>query len=131
MLSMLTYADVCCIVAQYQRADVVVMLIIFACIISGCFFLMGSDHLRRKALALTTGQPMLKPPRFICAITCVVGALVATFTILFGKAFSGLILLTFGGENQFTDVFTVVIVVVFLVSLPSQLVRMLTYADIC
>ena len=46
----------------------------------------------------------------------------ATFTILFGKAFSGLIILTFTGHNQFTGVFTVLVVLVFLVSLPTQLV---------
>ena len=51
-----------------------------------------------------------------------VGAFVATFIILFGKAFSGLIILTFTGHNQFTGVFTVLIVLVFLVSLPTQLV---------
>jgi hypothetical protein len=46
---------------------------------------------------------------------------ISWFTVLFGKSFSTLLLLTFAGDNQFTDPFAVIIVVVFLISLPAQL----------
>jgi hypothetical protein len=74
-----------------------------------------------RAIEKQTGV-LPRPSRVVGAVTCLVGAFVATFTILFGKAFSGLIILSFTGQNQFTDVFTVLIVLVFLVSLPTQLV---------
>ena len=108
------------LIAQYKRSDVTWMLIILSALIGACFAVMFLDWSRRKANS--DDGVLAKPPRGIRAVTCIVGALVATYTILFGKAFSGLILLTLGGDNQFTDIFTVVIVAVFLVSLPTQLV---------
>lgn len=39
--------------------------------------------------ASAAGGPVQRPSRLVGAITCIVGSLVATFTILFGKAFSG------------------------------------------
>ena len=111
------------LIPQYRRPDVVAMLVALAAIISVCVFAIITDKARRRALgAQLEGGIVPKPGRIIGAVTCIVGAFIATFTILFGKAFSGLILLSFGGDNQFTDVFTVIIVLVFLVSLPSQLV---------
>jgi drug/metabolite transporter (DMT)-like permease len=104
------------LIAQYKRPDVVIMLVVLAAIIGAGVFLVVSDSARRKI----AGIP--KPNKFIGAVTCLTGAFIATYTILFGKAFSGLMLLTMSGNNQFKDVFTVVIVMVFLVSLPSQLV---------
>ena len=47
--------------------------------------------------------------------------MVADFTVLFGKAFSGLLLPTLMGDNQFTSPFVVLIVLVFCVSLPTQI----------
>jgi drug/metabolite transporter (DMT)-like permease len=79
------------LITQYQRTDVVAMLLIFAAVIISCFVVMGLDTMRRRAVVTSTGGPLPKMPRAIAAITCVVGAFVATFTILFGKAFSGLI----------------------------------------
>jgi len=109
------------LVKQYKRLDVVIMLVVLSAIIGACLLAMVIDAVRRMAVEGRTGvRP--KPNRMMGITTCLVGAFVATYTILFGKAFSGLILLTFGGDNQFTDTFTVVIVAVFLVSLPTQLV---------
>jgi drug/metabolite transporter (DMT)-like permease len=102
------------LVKQYSRPDVVAMLVIFTGLIVACLLVMAIDTTRRRAVAARTGVAP-KPSRWVGAITCIVGAFVATFTILFGKAFSNLILLSIAGDNQFTDAVTVLIVLAFMV----------------
>jgi drug/metabolite transporter (DMT)-like permease len=107
------------LVQQYSRPDVVVMLVMFTGVIVTCLLIMAMDTTRRRAVAARTGVAP-RPSRWIGAITCIVGAFVATFTILFGKAFSNLILLTIAGDNQFTDIITVLIVLAFMVRLSQR-----------
>jgi len=46
---------------------------------------------------------------------------VGNFTALFGKAFAGLPVFTFSGQDQFNNPFVFVIILVFLVLLPLQI----------
>jgi len=62
-----------------------------------------------------------RPSKYMGVLYALVSSVVRNFTALFGKAFAGLLLFSFSGEDQFThNPFVVLIVGVFLVSLPLQ-----------
>jgi len=108
------------LVDQYRKGDVVVMLLVLASIIGFCFFIIIMDKIKRVR-AKRRGIE-LEISRNIGTVYCLVGSFVATYTVLFGKAFSGLLIPTLLGDNQFTEPFVVLVVMVFLISLPLQLV---------
>eukprot|EP00286_Rhodomonas_abbreviata_P018606 CAMPEP_0181296652 /NCGR_PEP_ID=MMETSP1101-20121128/4819_1 /TAXON_ID=46948 /ORGANISM="Rhodomonas abbreviata, Strain Caron Lab Isolate" /LENGTH=440 /DNA_ID=CAMNT_0023401533 /DNA_START=220 /DNA_END=1539 /DNA_ORIENTATION=- len=109
------------IVEQYRTPQVIVMLAILATLTFSGLTVMHVDHVYRHKKADKNKALVEKPSRLIGALYCIVGSMVADFTVLFGKAFSGLLLPTLMGDNQFTSPFVVVVVLVFCVSLPSQI----------
>ena len=107
------------LIPQYLKTPVIVLIIFNLCI---CCFLVTVQTLyyfwqRRKQ---RRGAPV-KMRQSIKFTYMLAGAQLSWFTVLFGKSFSSLILLSFAGDNQFTDPFVIVIVVAFIISLPSQL----------
>ncbi|EKX55433.1 hypothetical protein GUITHDRAFT_160462 [Guillardia theta CCMP2712] len=109
------------LVNQYKKTNVKVMLCILASLIGACFIIMRMDYVKRRNEARSKNEAIERPSTRIGAVYCIVASFVADFTVLFGKAFSGLIIPSITGSNQFTDPFVAVIIVVFCISLPSQL----------
>ena len=112
------------LIKQYYRADVRGLLLGLFAVIGTCFLILYVDWRTRKGIAAKTETPNLLPKvsRFVGSVYCVTGAFIACYTVLFGKAFSSLIVLSITKGNQFHDPLSAMIVGVFLISLPSQLV---------
>eukprot|EP00960_Hanusia_phi_P074009 768136-Hanusia_phi.AAC.2 len=113
--------DIGVLVNQYKKTTVKIMLCVIAGLIFVCFTIMRIDYVKRRNIARSNSETIARPSTRIGAVYCIVASLVADFTVLFGKAFSGLIIPSITGSNQFTDPFVAVIIVVFCISLPSQL----------
>jgi len=110
------------LIKHYEEPKVIFLLIILASIVFSGLLLIHNDFKKRIKTAKDEGSILLrKPERFIRALYVIVGSVVGNFTALFGKAFSGLLIFTFSGEDQFNDPFVVIIVVVFFISLPLQI----------
>ena len=89
--------------------------------IFACLFVMRVDWLARVRRSHQRGSTgIARPSKFIRTIYVLVGSVVANFTTLFGKGFSGLLVFTLSGQDQFNDPFVAIIIVVFVVSLPLQ-----------
>ena len=97
------------------------LLIVLGSIACGSVLLLGLDYQARYTQAKHKKECMLQPSRLIRATHVIAGSVVGNFTALFGKAFSGLLVYTISGNDQFTDPFVIVIVLVFLISLPLQI----------
>jgi len=110
------------LILQYRKPSVEAMLWTLGMVIITIILVLRWDYHKRRAYAKKHDVALPHPSRVISMLYCIVAALVATNTVLFGKAFGELLFPSLLGDNKFTDVFTVLIVACFLVSLPSQLV---------
>ena len=99
----------------------VALLVVLGSIACGSVLLLALDYHARDTEAKRKKECMLQPNRLIRATHVIAGSVVGNFTALFGKAFSGLLVYTISGNDQFTDPFVIVIVLVFVVSLPLQI----------
>jgi len=99
-----------------------VLLVVLACVVFASLFVIHADIRKRHKEAVNNNDHAVRPPgKPVRALYVVAGSVVGNFTALFGKAFSGLLVFTFSGEDQFHDGFVAVIVLVFTVSLPLQI----------
>jgi len=115
-------------ISHYQEPKVVVLLISMAGIIFACLFTIHIDWLARtKKRDRHCNTVIDRPNKCIRTLYVVVGSVVANFTALFGKAFSGLLTFTISGRDQLNDPFVVIIIVVFIVSLPLQIYLINTF----
>jgi len=90
-------------------------------IVFACLAIIRLDWcVRMRKHKLQYGTTLDRPSKRIRILYVVVGSVVANFTALFGKAFSGLLVFTISGQDQFNDPFVALIIVVFVVSLPLQ-----------
>lgn len=78
--------------------------------------------MQRTRAAKIADQVLRPPSKRICFLYVAVASLIAVNTVLFGKAFGEILLPSLAGNNKFTDPFAALIVLVFLISLPCQLV---------
>ena len=109
------------LIRRYRDPGVVAMLSVLACCVAVCATLIAVDYYARVAAARKKQAAVAPPNRHtIGHLYIVLGALVATFTVLLGKANSEMLLPTIEGDNQFTSPAAYVVVLCFLVSLPSQ-----------
>ena len=110
------------LVKHYREPKVIVLLVLLASVVFACLFVIHADIRKRQQEAANNNDNAVRPPgKPVRALYVVAGSVVGNFTALFGKAFSGLLVFTFSGEDQFHDSFVVVIVLVFTVSLPLQI----------
>jgi len=110
------------LIKHYEEPKVIVLFLVLANIVFVGLLLIHNDYKNRIQAAKDENSLVLKnPERFVRALYVVVGSVVGNFTALFGKAFSGLLVFTFSGEDQFNDPFVVIIIVVFVISLPLQI----------
>jgi hypothetical protein len=104
---------------QYKQSSVIIMIILNLCLI---IFLIGSQTAfffwRRRQESKGSVVKMRQSVKFSYML---VGGQISWFTVLFGKSFSSLIVLSLSGHNQFTDPFVFIIVIAFVMSLPAQL----------
>jgi MFS family permease len=110
---------------QYRKPQIILMLLLFAAAILVMLLFLALDRIARVRKSKDTGEVIQKPSQRVGSVYILVGATVATFTVMFAKAFSGLLLALFDPkqENQFTKgPYAALIVLVFLISLPMQLV---------
>ena len=107
------------LIPQYKQNSVIIMIILNLCVI---IFLIGSQSAfffwRRRQESRGVFVKMRQSVKFSYML---VGGQISWFTVLFGKSCSSLIIQTLSGNNQFTDPFVYIIVIAFLISLPSQL----------
>lgn len=109
------------LIARYHEAKVVALLVSMAVIVFACLAIIRVDLcVRMRKKTLQYGTTLDRPSKRIRIVYVVVGSVVANFTALFGKAFSGLLVFTISGQDQFNDPFAALIIVVFVVSLPLQ-----------
>ena len=109
------------LITRYHEAKVVVLLVCMAVIVFACLAIIRLDWcVRMRKHKLQYGTILDRPSKRIRILYVVVGSVVANFTALFGKAFSGLLVFTISGQDQFNDPFVALIIVVFVVSLPLQ-----------
>jgi drug/metabolite transporter (DMT)-like permease len=116
------------LVRHYRETKVVVLLVVMGVIV---VLLLAVLHLHARVLRMQhrlleedsgLAPVPTRPSKYIRVLYVLVGSMVGNFTALFGKAFAGLLVFSFSGEDQFNhDPFVVVIVGVFLVSLPLQI----------
>jgi len=109
------------LITHYREPKVIVLLVSMACVIFTSLAIIQVDwtaRVRKSHLVGSTG--IVRPNKYIRAVYVIVGSVVGNFTALFGKAFSGLLVFTISGQDQFNDPFVAIIIVVFLVSLPLQ-----------
>jgi drug/metabolite transporter (DMT)-like permease len=109
------------LITHYREPKVIVLLVSMACVIFTSLFVIHVDwtaRVRKSHLVGSTG--IVRPNKYIRTVYVMVGSVVGNFTALFGKAFSGLLVFTISGQDQFNDPFVAIIIVVFLVSLPLQ-----------
>lgn len=107
---------------RYEHVSVQVLIAVLASIIIGSLSVMHGDYLKRKAEATRKMELIKHTGRFVGTLYCLTGATIACFTVLFGKAFSGLLFpLILQGDNKFSSAWAAIIVVAFLISLPSQM----------
>mmetsp|Transcript_26546 Transcript_26546/g.69795 ORF Transcript_26546/g.69795 Transcript_26546/m.69795 type:complete len:385 (+) Transcript_26546:68-1222(+) len=107
------------LVTQYKQLSVIILIIMnLTVIISLISFQFGFFYWRRHQESQGILVKMRQSVKFSYMM---VGAQISWFTVLFGKSFSTLIVQTAAGDNQFTDPFVFIIVIAFLISLPSQL----------
>jgi len=109
------------LIAHYREPKVIALLVGMACVIFACLFVMRVDWLARvRSSHQRSSTGIARPSKFIRTVYVLVGSVVANFTTLFGKGFSGLLVFTLSGQDQFNDPFVAIIIVVFVVSLPLQ-----------
>ena len=109
------------LITHYREPKVIVLLVGMACVIFTCLFVMHVDWTARVRKSQQLGSTgIARPNKYIRTVYVMAGSVVGNFTALFGKAFSGLLVFTISGQDQFNDPFVAVIIVVFLVSLPLQ-----------
>ena len=109
------------LITHYQEPKVVVLLVGMAVVVFACLGAMRLDWcVRRRKQELQYDTALDRPSKRIRTLYVVVGSVVGNFTALFGKAFSGLLVFTISGQDEFNDPFVGLIIVVFVVSLPLQ-----------
>jgi len=110
------------LIHHYEEPKVIVLLAILASIVAAGLIAIHLDFVARKKRVCLDDQSVIeRPSKTIRALYVIVGSVVGNFTALFGKAFAGLLLFTFSGQDQFNSPFVVVIILVFAVSLPLQI----------
>lgn len=110
------------LISQYRQPHVIVMLSILATCVVSVVAILLVDYTRRLAQARKEQQPMERPnTKTIGPLYILLAALIATFTVLLGKATSEMLLPTLTGDNRFTSPAALLLVCSFLISLPSQL----------
>lgn len=91
------------LVARYKETEVVILLVILAAIIFVGLSLMWADLMARRRNAKKKGLLDIgRPKKFIKFVYCFTPAMVGVYSVLFGKATSGLLLPTLVGDNKFT-----------------------------
>ena len=110
------------LIKHYEEPKVIVLLVVLASIVAAGLFAIHRDFVQRKT-RVSVNDPCViaRPGKTIRALYVIVGSVVGNFTALFGKAFAGLLVFTFSGQNQFNNPFVIVIILVFVVSLPLQI----------
>jgi hypothetical protein len=100
----------------------VALLGTIAVAVFACFAIMRWDYVQRRRIARQQHGKVAPVSRAVGVLYCITGSLVATCTVLFGKAFSQLLVKSIDeGMNQFSeDPFSILIVAVFCITLPSQ-----------
>lgn len=89
--------------ARYKSVSVVILLIILASIIFVGLAMMWFDLMARKLKAKKLGLLDIgRPKKLIKFVYCFTPAMVGVYSVLFGKATSGLLLPTLVGDNKFT-----------------------------
>ena len=104
---------------QYKQLPVIILIILNLCLVISLIVLQTAYFFwRRRQQSRGIETKMRQSVRFSYML---VGAQISWFTVLFGKSFSTLIILSLTEKNQFTDPFCFIIVIAFIISLPSQL----------
>jgi drug/metabolite transporter (DMT)-like permease len=110
------------LIKHYEEPQVIVFLLALAFIVAAGLLTIHRDFVvRNTRINLDENFVIARPGKNIRALYVIVGSVAGNFTALFGKAFAGLLLFTFSGEDQFNNPFVVLIVVIFVVSLPLQI----------
>jgi len=110
------------LIKHYEEPKVIVLLAILASIVAAGLIAIQLDFVSRKTrVSLDNPHVIERPGKTIRALYVIVGSVVGNFTALFGKAFAGLLVFTFSGQDQFNNPFVVMIILVFVVSLPLQI----------
>jgi len=110
------------LIHHYEEPKVIVLLAILASIVAAGLIAIHFDFVARKTrMSLDDPRSIERPSKTMKALYVIVGSVVGNFTALFGKAFAGLLVFTFSGQDQFNNPFVVVIIIVFVVSLPLQI----------
>jgi len=110
------------LINHYEEPKVIVLLAILASIVAASLIAIHLDFVARKTRVSLDDQRVIeRPSKTTRALYVIVGSVVGNFTALFGKAFAGLLVFTFSGQDQFNNQFVVVIILVFVVSLPLQI----------
>lgn len=110
------------LIRHYREPKVIILLIGLASVLLASLLVIHFDWVKHRKYSGAMGRVAADGPgKYIRLLYVMVGSVVANFTALFGKAFSGLLVITFSGQDEFNDPFAVMIVVVFAVSLPLQI----------
>ena len=110
------------LIRHYREPKVIVLLISLAGVLFSSLLVIHFDFVKhRKYIRMTGNVAAEVPSKYIRLLYVMVGSVVANFTALFGKAFSGLLMIAFSGQDEFNDPFAVMIVIILVVSLPLQI----------
>ena len=115
---------------QFRTAKVIVLFCSFTAAIIFMAAVVAFDRVARVRAAAAAGEATRSPRQRIGALYVFLGAAVATFTVVFGKAFSGMLALSTapGEPPQFTtdagrpNPWAAMVVILFLISVPTQLI---------
>ena len=109
------------IMARWGDPLCAAMLACLLVLVVGIAITLRVDYTRRLRVQVQAGSMLTKPVKVLRVLYVLLGALVAVFTVLLGKLASELIMLSLGGNNQFTGVLSVFLASLFVLSLPLQL----------
>ena len=115
---------------QFRTAKVIVLFCSFTAAIILMAAVVAFDRVARVRAAAAAGVATRSPRQRIGALYVLLGAAVATFTVVFGKAFSGMLALSTAPDEppQFTteagrpNPWAAMVVILFLISVPTQLI---------